>query len=36
MRGVDAHHQRAVIELGELDSGRGSETRLADSALTAE
>ena len=36
VRGVDAHHQRAVAELGEFDAGGRGQAGLAHAALAAE
>ena len=36
VRRIDAHHQRAVAEFGELDAGGGGQTGLADAAFSAE
>ena len=36
VRGVDAHDQRAVAELGKFYAGRGGQAGFADTALSAE
>ena len=36
VRGIDAHHQGAVTEAGELQAGGGRETGFADAAFAAE